>query len=783
MRTPRHSADPAPGPPFVAALLVLTSTVLVVWLVWQGCALLPDARFGALEARGRATLAAASGGAWLVAVGVLTSRLLRGGRPERQGGAYVRFGFASVLVAGLLAASLATYDGTRVLWRGRAAWGAYLLAASAIGGLLLLWPEIGRLRDRSRSRGGGRAFLLVLASSTALVFIGEGLLDLWMFLELRYVPDHARAEVLLGNLALNVGLLSVFLGSAWALTNRFACSFLGCAALYLHLIALHALKLRSLDEPLRVLDGLYLSELGALRPGLLTEPWFLGWAATGALFLMALVLMLRGGRKEDPGRASGSWGLNAFARFGLLGLSVALGCGYFWFLRLDDTTQRRWLPWLAGSSDRIGQETAAIDPVQASLRDGFLWHLAQDGAAARVQRPPGAARERIRALLQLSESGGVQPGVDRPPNLVLVLVDSFLDTARLDARFTEDPLPFFHRLRSERPERSLIVPNFGVPSPNTEFELLTGLSMAFLPRGAIPYRQWIGRDLPALPRLLRDHGYRTHAVLTDGPALFDRALVLPRLGFESTRFLDADPGVARDATGRWVSDEAVVDAVLELVSEERPFFALASMNATRGPYERALYPPLGIDVLEPTSAGIRRQLGGYANALRALDRALERLVGELDAAGEPTVVVIVGDHLPAFAGAPLFSGTKGVFATTGFFDAPKSTARRRRFEVPLVTWDNLGRAAFPRESATSGASEVAAPFLGLELVEHLGVEPGPLQRVVASLAEDARSGAASGEGLSGLGLSTAARRDYRHVQYDVLFESPPLVDWFSRARQ
>ena len=43
----------------------------------------------------------------------------------------------------------------------------------------------------------------------------------------------------------------------------------------------------------------------------------------------------------------------------------------------------------------------------------------------------------------------------------------------------------------------------GGNTANTEFEFLTGNTMAFLPQGSIPYQQYINGDLKALPDYLK----------------------------------------------------------------------------------------------------------------------------------------------------------------------------------------------------------------------------------------------------------------------------------------
>ena len=54
---------------------------------------------------------------------------------------------------------------------------------------------------------------------------------------------------------------------------------------------------------------------------------------------------------------------------------------------------------------------------------------------------------------------------------------------------------------------------FGGYTCNTEFEFLTGLSMGVLPRGSVPYLQYVSKQYPfSLPSHLDELGYKSVAV-------------------------------------------------------------------------------------------------------------------------------------------------------------------------------------------------------------------------------------------------------------------------------
>lgn len=98
-------------------------------------------------------------------------------------------------------------------------------------------------------------------------------------------------------------------------------------------------------------------------------------------------------------------------------------------------------------------------------------------------------------------------------------------------------MPYLHSLQNGAENTVtgyLNVSVCGGNTANTEFEFLTGNSMAFLPQGSIPYQQYITKELPALPAYLASLGYETvatHPYYADG---WDRDKVYPLLGFSES---------------------------------------------------------------------------------------------------------------------------------------------------------------------------------------------------------------------------------------------------------
>ena len=173
----------------------------------------------------------------------------------------------------------------------------------------------------------------------------------------------------------------------------------------------------------------------------------------------------------------------------------------------------------------------------------------------------------------------------------------------------------------------------------------------------------------------------------------------------------------------------------------------------------------GPEVVTDPESSLAVELGGYLRALHATDRALERLVERVEARGAPAVIAVVGDHLPAFT-------VSDAYDTSGFLAGSGIETLRRKYSVPVVLWSNV--VGERREIFCS------MNYLSLEILREAGLEPDPFQRFLSSvyarvpvLGRYARTSDGSVyASLEDLEATEDLLRDYRLIQYDLLFGQP-----------
>ena len=152
---------------------------------------------------------------------------------------------------------------------------------------------------------------------------------------------------------------------------------------------------------------------------------------------------------------------------------------------------------------------------------------------------------------------------EQMPNIIVIMDEAFSDLAYLGEFGTsEDYMPFFHSMMEEYPSGRLMVSVKGGNTANTEYEFLSGDTMAFLPAGSVVYQQYIKDEVPTLASYLRDLGYSTTAIHPYLASGWDRDTVYPLMGFEE--FLDIDTFSDPLYIRNYISDESAFDKVIEV---------------------------------------------------------------------------------------------------------------------------------------------------------------------------------------------------------------------------
>ena len=103
---------------------------------------------------------------------------------------------------------------------------------------------------------------------------------------------------------------------------------------------------------------------------------------------------------------------------------------------------------------------------------------------------------------------------EKMPNIIMVQLESFMDINLFSKlTFATNPVPNFTKLKETCTSGKMYVPSVGAGTANTEFEVLTGMSLDYFGPGEYPYttilRETTGESVAYD---LKDYGYSSHAI-------------------------------------------------------------------------------------------------------------------------------------------------------------------------------------------------------------------------------------------------------------------------------
>jgi len=320
------------------------------------------------------------------------------------------------------------------------------------------------------------------------------------------------------------------------------------------------------------------------------------------------------------------------------------------------------------------------DHADASRRNGLPLATILNLKFIRVFHPNNYNEEVIRKIVSIKPQ--VAPASMPNNNVVLILLESFRDYSLDGVPFHDDVLPFYHQLKKESVVGNYYSPVLGGGTANVEFEVLTGMSMAFLPADSIPHEQYINQPTPAVVGWLAKFGYDTYSIHDNFGSYYNRVNVFKTLRFKqffASKELTSEFGRFK---GPGYPDRTVFEKSIRLfsASPEKPQFQyLITMN-THGPYsgtksEKSWVSPGTYE--DPTIAD---ELNVYADRMHRLDGDLKWYFEQLKKLKNPPTVIMFGDHHPSMS-------VRMPFPDEG-----------SRHKVEVVMWNNKTGLVAPQKS-------------------------------------------------------------------------------------
>ncbi len=329
------------------------------------------------------------------------------------------------------------------------------------------------------------------------------------------------------------------------------------------------------------------------------------------------------------------------------------------------------------------------------------------------------------------------------PSVICIMNESFADLSELDgASWGYDGPSFVGSADDALAQGSLNVSVLGGGTCNTEFEFLTGVSLAYVGDGKYPYSLYDLSVAPSLARQFSDLGYETTAMHPNYATNWNRDRVYEALGFDE--FLSIDDFAGDEVYHSGVSDAATYDKCLELLenSDEPQFIFDVTMQNHSG-YDQNNLGDVEQYHVDGLSDYDNARLSEYLACIDESDRALEEFLDELEELDRPVVVVFFGDHQPALStileaalnGEQVYDESGNAIAGgTGGGDASgDAEATLETYRSSYLIWANYDVAGCAQDGRELDASPA---YLGALTAGMIGAPLTDFQKAQLAIRED-----------------------------------------------
>lgn len=346
-------------------------------------------------------------------------------------------------------------------------------------------------------------------------------------------------------------------------------------------------------------------------------------------------------------------------------------------------------------------------------KDGFFVSFILDIHFLQIEEPKNYSDEYALSLLNEQEVEKVETP-EELPDIIAIMDETFSDPAVLgEFETNKDYMPFVHSILRGEVANTISgytdVSVLGGNTANSEFEFLTGNSMAFFPNGSVPYLQYIRDGISTIVPQLEEYGYTTYGTHPYRAKGWNREFIYDLMGFDYRYFQGSFP--FEDKLRNYVSDEADFKSILEWRNNtEGPFFmfnvTMQNHSNYGGDFDN--FDPQIVAKFKNTSSN--KYLNKYLSLMYETDQDVASLLSELSQSDRKTIVVFWGDHQPNdYVVRPIYK-EYGLD-----FDNQTYEQQQQRQKTPFFIWAN-----YDIQEQTN--VEISLNYLNILLFETAGLQ-------------------------------------------------------------
>lgn len=381
---------------------------------------------------------------------------------------------------------------------------------------------------------------------------------------------------------------------------------------------------------------------------------------------------------------------------------------------------------------------------KGTYRNGYILNYILGIRDSFIAQPDGYSEEAIQKLEKKYSSNDKDYSKTdiKDPTIIVIMNESFSDLSVLGDLQTNIPLtPFIDSLKENTTKGYALSSVFGAKTPNSEWEYLTGNSMAFLPAGSVVYQQYISDTPTSIVSNLKDDGYTCVAMHPYYATGWSRNQVYPKIGYDEMHFIDDfdQTKILRE----YITDQELYDKIIERYesrgANEKLYLMGITMQNHGGygePYDNFYE---GCYKIGQSYTDANQ----YLSLVHESDKAVKNLIEYFSKVDDPVEIVFFGDHQPSLNSNfyPLLNG-KGMSGLT-------EDELEALYTVPFFIWTNYDT---PEETVDI----TSLNFLSTMTLERAGIELPAYNKFLADMMETVPA-------VNSRGYYSKEKQCYQHI--------------------
>lgn len=337
----------------------------------------------------------------------------------------------------------------------------------------------------------------------------------------------------------------------------------------------------------------------------------------------------------------------------------------------------------------------------------------------------------------------------KTPNIIVIMNESFSDLSVVGDIETNVPyMPYIDSIKDETIQGNVYVSTIGTGTSNTEYEFLTGNTMAFLPAGSNAYQLYVQERQPSLVSTLMSQGFSANAFHPYFESSWNRPQVYEDMGFED--FISVEDLFGQELVDKYVNsgysynlykrllrqkypgekillrrfvsdayDFKTIEKMYEEKDPDQPMFLFNVTMQNHSSYNQK-YDNFEQEVYLTSTKGDYPKTDQYLSLIKKTDEAFEELLNYFKTVDEPTIILMFGDHQP-FIEDSFYSEVMGQSISE-----MDGETQQKRYITRFILWANY-------DIPTGWVDEISMNYLGTLLTQVSGLQMTKYNQYLAGL--------------------------------------------------